>query len=50
MKKLSLIAVPLYLLLQSNVLLAEEQPHVVPTSGCPVGQECCPSEIYCSYT
>jgi len=37
-------------MLQSTFLWAEELPHIVPTPDCPVGQTCCPSEIYCSYS
>ena len=43
------MAASLCALLQSNVALAEEQPHLVPTPDCPVGEFCCPSKIYCSH-
>ena len=48
--KLALTALPLLcVLFHSNIALAEESPHIVPALGCPAGETCCPSELYCSY-
>ena len=44
------IAASLAILFQSNTSLAEELPHIVTTPDCPIGQTCCPPEIYCSYS
>lgn len=51
MKKitLSFVATLLWVFLQANIALAEEQPHIISTPDCPTGEICCPSKIYCSY-